>query len=379
MIVGINASRARSGGAKIHLKKILLNLEISKFNFQKIHVWSDQKLLNELPNYSWLKKHKPKVKRFIFFELFWEKFILPNKLIENKCNILFNVDSGSVCNFQPSVSLNQDILCFEKKEIRRLKFSFQKLRQIILKFVQSRNLINSDGCIFLTDYAFRLIKKNIKNKLKSSIIIPHGSQKIQRFKKKKYFPKNSSRSLECLYVSPVWSFKHQWNVVKAIADLRKKGFKIKLKLVGDIENNSYKLLDSQLKLSDPKREFIQVYGHVNHHKLSSFYKSADIFIFASSCESFGITLLEAMSHSLPIACSKLSSMPETLGNTGLYFNPLNHNSITQTLQKLIVQKKLRKKLGDAANKRSKKYSWKKTTNYTFSYLRDVALKFYKNK
>ena len=72
-------------------------------------------------------------------------------------------------------------------------------------------------------------------------------------------------------------------------------------------------------------------------------------------------------------------MPETLGNTGLYFNPLNHNSITQTLQKLIVQKKLRKTLGDAANKRSKKYSWKKTTNYTFSYLRDVALKFYKNK
>ena len=379
MIVGINASRARSGGAKIHLKNILSNLDVDRFNFKKIHVWADQELLNSLPNYVWLKKHSPNVKRFILNELFWENFILPKKLIKNKCHILFNVDSGSFCQFLPSVSLNQDILCFEKKEIRKLKFSYLLIRQIVLKFIQSRNLIKSDGSIFLTNYAFKLVNKSVKKKINSSIIISHGSKKITDFKKKYSTLKNKKKPIECLYVSPVCSFKHQWNVVRAISQLRKKGFNINLKLIGNLEDDAYKLLINELKLSDPNREFVKVLGHLNHNKLDDFYKSSDIFIFASSCESFGITLLEAMSYGLPIVCSKLSSMPETLGNSGIYFNPLDHVSIMRSLQKLIVDEKLRKHLGSSAKKRSRIYTWKKTTNYTFTYIRDVALKFYKNK
>ena len=65
MIIGINASRARSGGAKMHLIQILSNLDVNLFGFQKIHVWADQNLLNDLPNKNWLCKHSPNIKKFI--------------------------------------------------------------------------------------------------------------------------------------------------------------------------------------------------------------------------------------------------------------------------------------------------------------------------
>ena len=70
---------------------------------------------------------------------------------------------------------------------------------------------------------------------------------------------------------------------------------------------------------------------------------SDIFIFASSSETFGISLLEAMALGLPIVCSNKSSLPEILDDGGLYFDPNNHIELYNQINKLIKNKKLRKK------------------------------------
>ena len=54
------------------------------------------------------------------------------------------------------------------------------------------------------------------------------------------------------------------------------------------------------------------------------HKKSDIFVFASNSETFGITLLEAMSQAVPIVCSNQSSLPEVLQDGGLYFDPSNY-------------------------------------------------------
>ena len=54
-------------------------------------------------------------------------------------------------------------------------------------------------------------------------------------------------------------------------------------------------------------------------KLTSFILGC-IFVFASSTETFGISLLEAMAVGMPIVCSDKSSLPEVLQNGGLYFD-----------------------------------------------------------
>ena len=76
-------------------------------------------------------------------------------------------------------------------------------------------------------------------------------------------------------------------------------------------------------------------GNVKHKDLIRYYNEADIFIFASSCETFGMILLEAMASGLPIACSKISSMPEILKQNGEYFNPKDPESISKAIMKII--------------------------------------------
>jgi hypothetical protein len=59
IIVGIDASRNRSGGAKVYLLWILTEGEPFKYGVKEIHVWAFQSLLDQLPDYPWLIKHNP--------------------------------------------------------------------------------------------------------------------------------------------------------------------------------------------------------------------------------------------------------------------------------------------------------------------------------
>lgn len=126
-----------------------------------------------------------------------------------------------------------------------------------------------------------------------------------------------------------------------------------------------------------QKKFVQIIGEIKPNDLKLYYANSDIFIFASSVESFGITLLEAMSYGLPIACSELSSMSETLGNSGHYFNPYNIASIKSSIIQLIADEKKRKQLGISARIRSNNFSWAKTTFETFQYIQEIHQKYNK--
>ena len=94
-------------------------------------------------------------------------------------------------------------------------------------------------------------------------------------------------------------------------------------LIGSAYTPALKKLEKTLNAVDPNEEFIQYLGKVDFDSLDSYYKKADGFIFASTCENMPNILLEAMASSLPICCSEYQPMLEMLGNTGEYFNPEN--------------------------------------------------------
>lgn len=373
MILGIDASNIRTGGGLTHLKEILENANPNQYNFEKVIVWSNDETLSKLPDYFWLRKetHKWLNKSFIFSFLF-QMLLLSKILVSEKCNLLFVPGGTFFGNFQNIVSVSQNMLPFEKAEKNRFPQWKSRLRFSILHFTQSRTFKKSKGIIFLSNYAKNYIVKDINLKT-NSVIIPHGinlsflnepkvQKKIHEYAKEKPF--------KLLYVSIVTVYKHQWNVAEAVMRLRSEGCPITLELVGGATSESLEKLMEVLKKDT--ESCVKYKGMVQYDDLENIYKSADGFIFASSCENMPIILIEAMTSGLPIVSSNMGPMPEVLGDSGFYFNPLDTDEIYRVLKKMINSSELRTIKSLESYNKSINYTWKECSKKTFEYLSRIA-------
>ena len=76
MIIGIDASRNRSGGTFAHMVGLITEVMPEQYGVKEIHLWSHKKLLDEIPDKPWLTKHNPiYLEKNIFQQLFWQRFI----------------------------------------------------------------------------------------------------------------------------------------------------------------------------------------------------------------------------------------------------------------------------------------------------------------
>jgi glycosyltransferase involved in cell wall biosynthesis len=375
MKIGIDASRSRSGGAVAHLLGILNAADPQDFGISVVHLWSYKSLLDKLPDYSWLVKHSPKlVNRSLLQQLCWQRFKLNSCAKELGCEILLNTDAACISTFSPAVTMSRDMLSYEPGQIELYGWSLPRFRLWLLKHVQSHSLARADGAIFLTQYAARVIQQH-SGKLNDIAFIPHGVG--EEFRRSELSLRNCSREpdyLECVYVSNAAPYKNQLNVIKAIEKARNMGYRLHLKLVGAGSGRSAKSLALEADELDPKREFVEIQNLVPQSKLPEILSRADIFIFASSCENMPNTLVEAMAAKLPIACSDRGPMPEVLGDNGLYFDPLDTDSIAAAVIRLAEDTDLRRDLGESAGRQAEQYTWKRCAMETWSYLLKVNSK-----
>jgi glycosyltransferase involved in cell wall biosynthesis len=261
------------------------------------------------------------------------------------------------------------MLSYEKGIMKLYGFSLARLRLIFILFLQNWTLKRSNGVIFLTKYASDVIQRHI-GKLSNFEIIHHGvSDSFKTIELKKRLEITKDSPINCLYVSNTAYYKNQSNVVIASEMLREKGYNIQLILVGGGVGKPQRHLEQQMRTSDPKGEFVKQYNFIKQTDLPPFLANADIYIFASSCENMPNTLLEGMAAGLPIACSDRGPMPEVLKDGGVYFDPLDPVSISNAIEKIIVNEEFRKEIAQIAKRSSENYSWTITADQTMTFIK----------
>jgi len=370
IIVGIDASRNRSGGAKRHLVGILSDSDPHELGIDEVHVWSYSRLLSALPDRTWLVKHgHPALERRLPQQLWWQWRCLPDQARAAGCQVLLNTDAGSLCRFRPAVVMSRDMLSYEPGEIGRYRGKAW-LRLWALRHVQNRSLRFADGSIFLTRYASGVIQR-YTGPLRRAVVVPHGvSNEFRAVSLDRAWP-IPGRPVHCLYVSNAALYKHQWHVVRAFADLRRRGFDLRLSLVGGGSGSAQERLEAELAISDPKSEFVTLIGFLPAERLPFVLREADLFVFASSCENMPNTLVEAMAAGLPIACSNRGPMPEVLADGGVTFDPESPPSIAAAVERLLTDDTLRKYCSNRAYQLAHQYSWARCGRETWKFLRDT--------
>lgn len=372
LIIGIDASRNRSGGAIAHIIGILTEFDPQEHDIKEIHIWSFSSLLNQVPDFPWLFKHNPKdLEKSLFRQLIWQAFSFSRELNSVKCDILFNSSAISICRFKPMVALSQTLISYEPGILKHYGISFARLRFLTIHIIQNFTFRRADGVIFLSNYSGNLIQKSC-GLLQRVAYVPHGINEEFNIEKPIVdMLKHEEHSIRCIYVSDTSMYKNQWVVVRAISLLRDQGLDINLSLVGGGKGAAQNLLDRTISELQSSESFVEQIDFIPNKLLPALLIEKDIFIFASSCENLPITLIEAMAVGLPIACSDRGPMPEILQDGGIYFDPEDFNSIAKAIKKIIDSQELRGEISTRAKSLSQRFNWSKTSNDTFRFISET--------
>ena len=105
-------------------------------------------------------------------------------------------------------------------------------------------------------------------------------------------------------------------------------------------------------------------GYVPEEDLPALYQGADVFVYPSLYEGFGLPVLEAMASEVPVITSNTSSLPEVAGDAAILVNPTEVFEIYEAMEALATKPQLREELKVKGKERSTKFSWEKTAHQT---------------
>ncbi len=128
---------------------------------------------------------------------------------------------------------------------------------------------------------------------------------------------------------------------------------------------SYESIALQIKQST-FRNNIKEMGYITEEEKWQILSFADIFLFPSLYEGFGIPLLEAQSVGVPLITSSVSSLPEVAGKGALYVDPLKSDDIARGIITLLQDKTLRDDIIEEEKKNVHKFSWEKCAQQIYN-------------
>jgi glycosyltransferase involved in cell wall biosynthesis len=147
---------------------------------------------------------------------------------------------------------------------------------------------------------------------------------------------------------------------KALREIRRIDYQFVIAGGKGWKNESFYRLLKKLNIDD----YLVFTGYVPEEDLPALYQGAEVFVYPSFYEGFGLPVLEAMASGTPVITSNTSSLPEVAGDAALLVNPKEVYEIYEAMEALITNPSLREELKGKGFEQSKKFSWKKTARQT---------------
>lgn len=111
-------------------------------------------------------------------------------------------------------------------------------------------------------------------------------------------------------------------------------------------------------------------GFVSEQELAALYNGADVFVYPSLYEGFGMPVLEAFACGAPVVTSSTGSIPEVAGNAALFVDPHNPDEIAAAILRIISDTVLRARMMKMGLEQAGRFSWVNTTKQVLDVYRN---------
>lgn len=174
-----------------------------------------------------------------------------------------------------------------------------------------------------------------------------------------------------LYVGSENPRKNLPRLICAFAQVREALPNVKFIKVGSPENlpqaEQLRKQVQQMGLADS----VLFYGHVSDEDLALFYNLADLFVFPSLYEGFGLPPLEAMACGTPVVCSNAASLPEVVGDAAILVDPYDVEGLAEAMYRVLTDTDLREELRAKGLERARQFTWERTARETVAVYQEV--------
>jgi len=289
---------------------------------------------------------------------FWEQVILPSYY--KKDSILWSPTNTGPLAISRQVITIHDISTIDHPEWFSKPFALwyrfllprlaQRVHRVITDSQYSKNRMLA--CFQIPDKKVKVIFPGVSEKFR-----PSTDTEINRVR--------SKYNLASIFILAVGSLEPRKNLLRlldAYEKIRVKYPKMELVIVGS----------SGYPFKDPGLNSLPVGTHllseVPDTDLPPLYSGAQIFVYPSIYEGFGLPVLEAMACGTPVIASTASSIPEVVGEAGLLFDPYDVYAIETEIEKLINDHDLQNHLTELGLQRAKLFTWDRTAQQVWEVL-----------
>jgi glycosyltransferase involved in cell wall biosynthesis len=147
-----------------------------------------------------------------------------------------------------------------------------------------------------------------------------------------------------LYPANFWKHKNHEMLLTAFGMAYAQGLPKDIKLVCTGSPNARKEFIQSAAAGSGLEHKAVFPGYLSNAEFSVLLNNAGGMVFPSLYEGFGLPVLEAMAAGVPVACSKVTSLPEVAGNAALFFDPKKPDDIAHAMMDLVSDESLRHKL-----------------------------------
>ncbi|WP_413173125.1 glycosyltransferase family 4 protein [Anabaena azotica] len=174
-----------------------------------------------------------------------------------------------------------------------------------------------------------------------------------------------------LFVGTLEPRKNIINIISAFNWLKQK-YKIEhqLVLIGK-KGWNYEPICTAIDNSPWKDEIYHL-DYLSNQLVALFYSKADVFLYPSHYEGFGLPVLEAMTLGTPVITSNTSSIPEVTGDAAILINPNEYMELADAILKVISDSQLQQDLIKRGKTRAKLFSWERTARETLKAYRSIS-------
>ena len=371
--VAIEATSASSGGAIRFLSQICpalnrANREITYYLLNRSEQRSQ--LPSSLPeNFQWIKI--PDATNSVPLRLLWLQAKLPGILKSLRADVL--LAASDVSTLRPPCPMvlmvhNINPFALEREQIWR--------RRRIVRMAVHRKLIQScarrsSKLIFVSDWSRQAILPYLDTPLQNTAVVHHGVDDV--FRNARATPQSGDEPRFILVVSEVLEHKNLTRLVEAYCRIALSlDGQMQLVVAGTITSQRLHQQLERYLMTQGLLEQVKFLGYVPQDELVALYHKAELLVFPSLGETFGLPLVEAMAAGLPVVASDIPLVPEICGDAVCYFDPLDVDDITRSLARMLGDPDLRTTLIQHGLERAKAFSWSDAALSLLSIMDEVS-------